>query len=237
MTDPILIAPVDLDNVKSDLGITDDYDDNWLIRRCNGIWSRFQIYTGRPLLLSSQWMDDWSHIAPPPWWWTSRQGVSEFLKVYPVQSVDGLVVGGAAGDEATVFFDRLSGRILSYGVTVPMYCVGASLLTDAAVITYTAGFEVLPEDLYEALIGCLTEMWTARQLQGAGTTGRVSSISAGDLGEVQFSSDLAGFIGDASKRISADPMLGPWKAVLDPYRDYRSFLGNDMKPRTTAVES
>lgn len=235
-----LFAPVDLDVVKDDLGITDDYSDAWLARRCDSIWSRFQTFTGRPLLLSSQWIDDWSAVPNSCWLEWNWQRRPTFLGVYPVQSINAWTRGETVGDISDVVFDRDSGQIISFD-DLPFWNTGLPpLVSSDLTVTYTAGFETLPGDLYEALIGCLSEMWAIRQLQvaGGGTiTGRVSSISAADVGDVQFSTDTTiGFAGDASKKITSDPMLGPWKAILQPYRDERSFLGGPRQ-KTTAVLS
>jgi hypothetical protein len=235
------VAPVDLDTIKDDLGIPadDTTNDAWLQRRIAGIWSRFQIYTGRPLQLVGPWIDDWSEIAPshfhmnqPPIL-NERRRASTFLRVFPVKSIDAILFNLNDGDPDAVVVDNDSGRVLSLGTTSQAMDCAALLLTSQAVITYQAGFDEVPSDLYEALLGCLAPTWATRQAQQMGLgMGNITRIATTDVGEVDFSEGLAGFAGDAAKKAAGDPLIGPWSVLLDPYVDWRAFIGGDSYPTT-----
>src|SRR6185437_7053379 len=97
-----LSAPIDLATIKDDLGIPadDTSNDAWLQRRIEGIWSRFQAYTGRPLQLASTWADDWgllitnhpAYTQPPLI--RAYPSATVFLRVFPVLAVSKLVLSG-----------------------------------------------------------------------------------------------------------------------------------------------
>lgn len=237
------LAPVDLDTIKDDLGIPadDTTSDAWLGRRIDALWARFQVYTGRTLGPQAAWIDDWSEIArhnvhpnEPPIW-NARPSASVFLRVFPVASVDAIVFNGMADDPAKVVVDAATGKVLSLDGALQESDCGPALYSRQAVVTYTAGFAEIPPDLYEALVGCLAPLWAVRQAQQSGIgsgLGSIARINAVDVGDVEFSTGLGGFVADASRKGSNDPLIGPWSALLDPYVDWRAFIGGALYPTT-----
>jgi hypothetical protein len=238
-------APVDLATVKDDLGIAaeDDTADAWLQRRVNGLWARFQRYTARPLMMSAGWVDDWGALVqnhpayPQPPIIQAAPSASVFLRVFPVQQVTKFTVNGADQDAAKVLFDRDSGKLIGLD---GLACDISYLLVSARVrIEYKAGFETLPVDLYEALIGALLVQWNQRQAgaSGLGPAGMTASrISAVDVGDVELTPSSNFFVDQATRRGGAglDPLLGAFADMLDPYIDWRSMLGGAY-PTTTAL--
>jgi hypothetical protein len=236
-------APVDLQVVKDDLGITDDTSDAWLQRRVNGLWARFQRYTARPLMLSSGWADDWGELVQnhpantePPII-RAAPSASVFLRVFPVQSISKFTVNGADQDASRVLFDGESGKLLGLDGRA---CDIAYLLPSARVrIEYKAGFESLPADLYEAVVGALLVQWNQRQASasGLGPAGLTASrISAMDVGDVELTAASNFFVDQATRRggTDLDPLLGAFADLLDPYIDWRSMLGGAY-PTTVAL--
>jgi hypothetical protein len=241
------IAPVDLATIKDDLGIdaADTSNDAWLVRRIDGIWSRFEAYTFRHLRLAAPWTDDWGEIArtlvhrqePPPL--VSIPRATVFLRVFPVEAVTGLWLNDQQQADLTqLVFDGATGKVLSLrGVALWNHDAGPQLLRERARIAYTAGFPSLPLDLYEALIGCLDPLWAVRQAQLAGFGagfggGTVTRINAIDVGEVDLTYTPTPFVDQANKRAAPDPLIGPWSAMLDPYVDWRASIGGVVYPTT-----
>jgi hypothetical protein len=237
------LAPVDLDMVKDDLGMPagDTANDAWLQRRIDAVWARFQNYTGRTLALAGPWIDDWSEISQtnarvlqPPLLNPARRATA-FLRVFPVKQVDGITYNAVDSDPAQVIVDQPSGKVLSLNGAMMESDCAPQLISGLAVISYTAGFDTLPEDIYEAMIHCLEPLWSVRQAQQSGfggPGGAVTRIAATDVGEVDFSYGLGGFALDASKKSAPDPLLGPWATMLDPYVDWRAFIGSENYPTT-----
>src|SRR4051812_31120810 len=98
-------APVDLAIIKDDLQMPagDTSDDAWLQRRIDGLWARFEVYTARPLQLSTGWVDDWGELvsvstAVQPPLIAAAPGATAFLRVFPVQSITRLTFNGADQD-------------------------------------------------------------------------------------------------------------------------------------------
>jgi len=239
-------VPIDLDTVKDDLGIpaTDTSNDAWLQRRIDGLWSRFQTYCARPLLLASGWADDWgelvdNHPAPvePPLW-RHRQSGTVFLRVFPVASITKLSLNGDDTiDPARLEFDAETGKLV--GLDGMPSDLRTYLVSTRARIEYSAGFETLPADLYEALINALSTQWLTRSASqtGFGPGGFIPTrVSAIDVGEVDLSSAPNFFAEQATRRNpgTVDPLLGPFSVLLDPYVDWRSMIGGAY-PTTVAL--
>lgn len=244
--------PVDLDALKDDLGIPagDTSQDAWLQRRIDGVWAAFESYTGRRLCVPpAQFMDDWGSVAltrphrnvPPPLAYPASASV--FLRYYPVVSVDAIVQSEAAGVSANVVFDAATGKLTS--VDGPLWGqwhhdLGGMLLCNRARITYTAGWATTPPDLYEALLGALQQLWAKRaaQVGMGGGLAAARTVTAIDVGTVEFDTGAL-FLENAARQKSPagtiDPLLGPWAATLDPYRDIRGWLGSSACPTTTPV--
>ena len=241
-----LSAPVDLDTIKDDLGIPagDSTNDAWLQRRIDAIWSRFQIYTGRPLLLSSGWVDDWSRLVTnhpastePPLIraWPSA---SVFLRVFPVQSLTRLVLNDQPVDVTRLVIEPASGKLV--GLDDRPCDLRMTLLQGRALVEYAAGFETLPADLYDALLGTLAGQWAARQASASGVAPAgfmPTRINAVDVGEIELSMSPNAFVDATLKGVrTTDPLLGPYGMLLDPYVDWRSIIGGAYPSTSAAAE-
>ena len=257
-------APIDMAVVKDDLGIapTDTSNDAWLQRRVNGLWARIETYCNRKLTLGTTFADDWGEIAQnqpnpeqPPRIMSVPRG-TVFMRQFPVQAVTKVSSrqGGslADSDPTAVIFDGDSGKLISLDgvldpgtgawVSVDAYGawrndLGPRLVRNMVRIEYTAGFDVLPSDLYEALIGALTIQWNVRSAtqQGLGVGGFMPTrVLAFDVGRVDLNL-TANVLVDAASKGTKDPLLGPFAELLEPYVDYRSMIGGAAYPITTVV--
>ena len=239
-------APLDLATIKDDLGIdvADTSNDAWLQRRVDGLWSRFQTYTGRTLALESGWVDDWGELitnAKPYMQPMALQPLprgSVYLRVFPVSSITKITFNQADVDVAQAVFDPESGKLLSLSGQ-PVVDLDALLINGRARIEYVAGFETLPDVLYEALIGALAIQWQARAAQSNGTAvgGFLPTrISAIDVGEVDLSLSPNVLVEQSAKRAgSVDPLLGPYATLLDEFVDYRSIMAATAQPTSAAL--
>jgi hypothetical protein len=237
-------APVDLETIKDDLGIPadDTSSDAWLTRRIDGLWSRFQSYTGRPLTLASGWVDDWGELfasAParlePPSVQPMPRG-SVYLRVFPVVAISKVTINGATLDPTKAIFEPASGKLFSLDGP-PAIDLGVMLVSGRARLEYTAGFNPLPADLYDALLGALAIQWSARQAIQANGGGLLPTrISAIDVGDVEFSTAPNAIVEATMKGVGTeDPLLGPYAMLLDPYVDYRSILSAGTLPTTAPL--
>jgi hypothetical protein len=245
-------APIDLDTIKDDLNIIDDSQDAWLQRRLDGVWARMESFCGRKLCAPPlPFVDDWGeitingeHVNRPPLlaYWPRA---SVFLRVHPVAEITAIELYGSSADPAQALFDIDSGKLFTVtaGGTVGAvgwargweYDLGRELLSARARVSYMAGWATVPADLYEAALGAVQVLWTARQAQLAGLGGgAVTSIDVMDVGSVQLAGANS-FVDAATKRGiggTVDPLLGPWLAVLNDYIDWRATLGADALPTT-----
>jgi hypothetical protein len=228
-----MTAPIDLDDLKDDLGIADDYSDAWLTRRVEAIWSRIETYTQRTLRVPpATFRDTWTWptltVYRPPVWTLPIPPV--FLRQFPVTEIVSYETGGVEGDLDLVQVEMATGKIL----TLDGNPLGWP--PDGTAIAYKAGWDVLPAELYEIVLSIMTPLWTSRKAQTAGTLTGVTSINIADTGSI----DLAGvsstdFVGAALKG-DIDPMLGPYTATLDPYVDWRSTLGSSNTASSVLVD-
>lgn len=235
-------APVDIDTIKDDLGIPDidTANDAWLQRRIDGIWARFEQYCARPLQLTSGWVDDWGTLVTnhpaytePPLL-RAMPSASVFLRVFPVQAVAGVLLNDQTVDPAGVIFEPESGRLA--GLQGMACDLRTTLVTGRALIEYSAGFETLPPDLYEALLGVLGPLWAARSAQAGGLPGVPLRIATTDVGEIEFSAAPNLFVDATTKRGNvADPLLGPYAMLLDTWVDWRSMIGGAYPSTFVAV--
>jgi hypothetical protein len=248
MTKPRAVPPVDLAIIKDDLNIpaTDTSNDAWLNRRIAEIWARMEVFTSRKLVSPpADFVDDWgevlingAHVNLPPtiaYWPRS----TVFLRVYPVIAIKAVELSGSdLASISDVKWDIDSGKLLGLD---PSIAPGAwfergldrHLLYSRARVTYTAGWDTIPADLYAALLGVLTPLWQARQAQQGGFGGgAVTQVDVMDVGSVQLASANA-FVEATLKGVrTTDPLLGPWAANLTDYIDWRATLGVDCFPTT-----
>lgn len=236
-------APIDLDDIRDDLGIPagDTSNDAWLQRRIDGIWARFQQYTGRSLLLSSRWVDDWGKLVTnhPAWieppMIGAQASASVYLRVFPVQSIVGVFLNGGDFAPSRLIVEPASGKLV--GLDGMASDLRTALVTGRARVEYSAGFETIPADLYEALLGVLTPLWSTRQAQASGASGVATRIATTDLGEIEFSQSPNVFVDATLKGVrTTDPLLGPWGMVLDTHVDWRSLIGGAY-PSTSIATS
>jgi len=110
------------------------------------------------------------------------------------------------------------------------------LLGARARITYSAGWDEIPPDLDQVLLGALQPLWAARSAQQAGGTdfGTATEINVIDVGSVSLSATgpFVTAASSASMPGGADPLLGPWLSFLAPYKDWRNSIGVDCFPTT-----
>lgn len=236
-------APIDLAILKDDLGIppTDASNDAWLQRRVDAVWARMEAYTNRKLCSPpASFVDDWGelviqhhHVNLPPAIAFPRRG-SIFLRYYPVPAIEAVVVNDQDLDASKVRWDNASGKLLALNSDqAHAQDLGQPLIGGRARITYKAGWDELPADLYECLLGAVQVMWNARQSQGSGLGGgTVSRIAVNDVGDVEISPGNT-FVAAATRGPgAADPILGPFAALLDDYVDLRNAMGAESFPTT-----
>src|SRR5262245_27836206 len=240
-------APIDLDTIKDDLGIPqgDTSQDEWLQRRIDGVWARMEAYTSRKLCAPpASFVDDWGELIDQHYSWNQppviaypRRG-SVYLRSFPVASVDAVVVNDQANETSDVRWDKASGKLLSLQASGLAEDLGLVLVSGRARITYKAGWDELPTDLYECLLGCMQTLWAGRQSQSAGMSGgTVNRISVIDVGDVELG-PVNPFVEAASRGPgAADPLLGPYANVLDIYVDHRSGMGLEIFPTTSALNA
>jgi hypothetical protein len=238
-------APVDLDTIKDDLGISqgDTSQDEWLQRRIDGVWARMEAYTCRKLCSPPLgFVDDWGELIDQHYSWNQppvisypRRG-SVFLRYFPVASIDAILVNDQVHATTDVRWDKATGKLLSLQASGIAEDLGQVLASGRARITYKAGWDELPADLYECLLGCMQTLWAQRQIQSAGMSGgTVNRISVIDVGDVELS-PVNPFVQAASRGPgAADPLLGPYASVLDVFVDHRSGMGLEIFPTTSAV--
>lgn len=235
-------APDLLDDIKQDLGITDDASDAWLQRRIEGIWARMEVYTSRALCAPPQaFVDDWGQIASsvvavmPPVLWEAPRG-SVFLRCFPVASIESVEINGETVDGSGVSFDWRTGKLFSIRPTVWAEDLSRALRDAQARITYKAGWAQVPADLYEIVLGSILPQWQAKQAGGAGGAGTVNSINVVDVGTVELGQGTS-FVQSTLKGVRVeDPLLGPYANMLDLYIDHRVRIGNAGQPTTTPVD-
>jgi hypothetical protein len=240
---PRATAPIDLTTIKDDLGIAagDTSNDAWLQRRIDGIWGRIQTYTARPMMLAGGWVDDWGQLitnhpayTEPPLIRAIPSG-TVYLRVFPVAAITKLTLDATDQAVSRLIFDAASGKLVALdGIATDLR---SFLLYSQARIEYTAGFSVLPDDLYEVVYGALQPQWSARQASMSGIGGTPARVVVQDVGEVQMMPAANFFIQEATQQRASggvDPLLGPFNTVLDPYVDWRTMLGGAY-PTTVAL--
>jgi hypothetical protein len=249
--------PIDLAILKDDLNIpaSDTSNDAWLERRIDEIWARFEVFTSRKLVSPpASFVDDWGevlingiHINLPPaiaYWPRS----TVFLTVYPVTAITAVNLNGNdLASTADVKWDIASGKLLGLDPSLlPGEWFGGDrgggldrrLLASRARITYTAGYDDVPPDLYAALLGVITPLWQARQAQQSGFGGgAVTQVDVMDVGSVQLAGANA-FVEATLKGVrTTDPLLGPWAANLTDYIDWRATLGAECFPTNRPAQA
>lgn len=233
------MAFVELAELKDDLGITGSADDGWLNRRIAGVLLAMSNYTHRYIGDVVTFEDDFTRIvdgsrlwiAPP---FPALMRVSPRLRNRPVVEIVSATNNANAIAPADVLFNPETGEIQSIA-GAPAVDLARSLI-GAVVIRYKAGWPAIPRDLYEALVGIIRNQWTLRKANAAGGLNigglAVESIQVPDVGSVQLGTGGTVFE-QASTKGAIDPILGPWRTVLDPY--FVPVIGDVTRPTTRLV--
>lgn len=234
-------APAILDDIKADLGITDNADDAWLQRRIDGVWARMEVYTSRALCAPPQaFVDDWNRMVvndqqqplPPPLHMSPRASV--FLRYFPVASIEAVTIDGVDGDPAAVRFDPRTGKLFTLTGQQWSEDLSGVLYMSRTQITYKAGWATLPADLYEIVLGTVGPMWSAKG-GASGAAGTINTINVVDVGSVELGQGNP-FVQSTLKGVRVeDPLLGPYANMLDIYIDHRSRIGSALFPVTEPV--
>jgi len=225
----------DLDTIKDDLGIpvSDTTLDAWLTRRCEAIWSAFRKYTGQWLSPKATFIDDWRNardaryaVSYPP----GDPRNSVYLTQLPVVAITKCELpNGFELDVTRVIYDPRTGELKNGDIS-------AVSLIDA-MVTYEAGNDAIPSDLYDAMIGILTQMYGARQQVQSGIGGMgIDTINVQDVGLIKVRSSSFGFDDKVNSTATMDPLLGPYTATLEGYKDWRNKLGLAGLPIHSVVE-
>lgn len=231
------VPTYDLDELKDDVGIAGDAQDAWLNRRVKGVWSRFERYTMRYLGPLASFQDQWQPVPPEAnvvGFHRTRRSVAFYLRHFPVTAITAALDDGRTVDPAAVLFSSRSGALDGYGSRA------APTRFTLPTVTYNAGFQEIPADLYEALTNVLRGLWATRSMDVSGLTvgGMVpKTLNITDVGSMDLGTVGTGF--DASMSAKAgysDPYIGPYTYLLDPYVDLRAGIGSSLMPTTSAGE-
>lgn len=225
-----MTAPIDIEVLKDDLGITDTASDAWLTRRVEAIWSRIESYTARTLRAPpATFRDEWSGF---PWWtpgslWPLVNPSNVFLRQYPVTEILTIDAGDDEVDIAGFSLDKRTGQVIALnGVPWPT--------TGIVSIAYKAGWEDLPAELYDVVLSLMRPLWAERSAATSGTLAGVNSISINDVGSVDLTTSTA--YSDVAAKSGGDPMLGPYAYVLDSYIDWRARMGGQPGVTSELIE-
>jgi len=241
---------LDLATIKDDIGMdpADTTNDAWLQRRIDAVLENFRQYTHRWLYPLAVFTDDWRPIPYeriglrfPPGSAGTAWGVSNFLKEFPVKSIDSITDNqGTVIDPAMIRYDGLSGELLSQ-TTDNQYCIHP-VSQQLPIIQYQAGYEILPSDLYDAMIGILQSLWSVRSTQksGLGIAGMIpQQVTIADVGTVRLTgSPYTGSVfTEVGGKTIMDPLLGPYGSTLDSYKDWRNIIAAFGRPVTIQISS
>lgn len=235
---------VDMAALKDDVGITGTADDAWLARRVANALEAFGVYTSAYIGPVQAFEDDWSrvvyrgryHLAPHV---PIDIRVAPYFVHAPVTEVTAAFQGTTSLDVAKVLFNPETGEIQSLSGS-PVVDVRRDLVGTLTRIQYSAGYETLPGDLYEALVGVIRGPLAVRRGAGAGglSVGGVAakSIAIADVGTLTLGGAASEFEAAAMRGAGAvDPLLGPWTASLAPYRDLAGLIGDRGRPVTKVM--
>ena len=139
-------ALASLEQVKAYLDKTSTDDDALLEGLIEAVSAQFNTFTGRKLRARAYGHDPAGDDYSPDNTILDGSGHAELLlPQYPIVSLSGLEIGGAAHPTETVHIDRQAGVIrLASGV----FSRGLANVK----LAYTAGFEVIPADLAQAAV-------------------------------------------------------------------------------------
>jgi len=241
--------PLDIDIIKDDIGMPagDTSDDAWLQRRIEAVIAAFRKYTHRWLYPLAEFTDDWRLIPFeqvalrfPPGRAGTFDGVSNFLKEIPVKEIlECKLNNNDTIPPDTIQFNPRTGELT--GTMPPGQWSSFPISKMLPMIKYSAGYETLPPDLYDCMIGILTSLWSMRSLQKSGLDigGQIpSNITVDDVGSVKLGGmSFAGSPFATMGKDPMDPLLGPFTSTLDGYKDYRAIIAGFGIPVCTFLSS
>lgn len=210
--------------VEIGLAPDDESQDAWLTARANSALAALRRYCRRWLWPASQFRD--AFMRTDVYACNRCGGAVLTLAEIPIARLLSIVLDGTP--QPVEEFEVLkTGRLFrkSGANLVPVIAFGA------AQVDYVGGFDELPGDLYEVIAGVVKQAWSAtdaaRASASAGAMANVDKLTIFDVGSVEFgSADGAFYEGSVKPGAGgANPILGPWTAQLDYYRDYSRGIG------------
>lgn len=209
--------------LRQEIGLApdDDSQDEWLTARANSALAAMRRYCRRWLWPASHFRDAFRN--DERYLCFRCGGQVAVLAEIPVQEIISVVSDGAP-QPADEFEAASTGRLFrKQGTNLVPVISFAQLLVD-----YVAGEEDLPSDLYEAIAGMVKRAWASTEQGRGDALSNVDKLTVFDVGSVEFGSVGGGFY-EAEAKVPAggawNPILGPWAALLDPYRDYSRGIG------------
>jgi hypothetical protein len=227
--------------VEIGLAPDDTTQDAWLSARAGAVLAAMRNYTRRWLWPASQFRDAFQNMAargyppmPPPNYYSYSQADVVVLAEIPVQEILS-VMDGATPQDASEYEWLTTGRLFKNDGTniAPVVVQSQQLLVD-----YVAGYQDLPADLYEVIAGTVKKAWAATDAGAASEAlggGNISKLTVFDVGSVELASPGGFYEADVKDAGAGGPILGPWAAQLDYYRDYGRGIGLPARRDSTYV--
>jgi len=198
--------------LRQEIGVSDDTQDEWLLARAESALAAMRRYCRRWLWPASQFRDAFIYDFAQQC--NRCIGRAATLAEIPVVEILSVVADGTplpADEFEALTTGRLFRKLDTAGL-MPVIA-GAQLLVD-----YVAGYEDLPADLYEVIAGVVKKAWGSTEAGAGDALGNVEKLTVFDVGSVELSGAGA-FYESSVKAPAAGPILGPWGAQLDSYRD------------------
>jgi hypothetical protein len=207
--------------VEIGLAPDDDTQDAWLNARVESVLAAMRNYTRRWLWPASQFRDAFMSAYRDPYCWRGAQVVQ--LAEIPVQEILSVVSDGAPqpADEYEWLSTGRLFRVDASGGILPVVVNFRQLLVD-----YVAGYVDLPADLYEVIAATVTKAWSTTDAGASSDAlaGNIEKLTVFDVGSVELA-NTGGFYESNVKTADGGPILGPWAAQLDAYRDRGRGIG------------
>lgn len=210
--------------VEIGLAPDDETQDAWLNARVASVLAAMRNYTRRWLWPASQFRDAFMHPQCYPYahMGYAHRGDAAVLAEIPVQEILAVVKDGAP-DDATKYETLSTGRLFVNDGTnlFPVVISFAQLLVD-----YIGGYVDLPADLYEVITATVKKAWSTTEAGASNDAlgGNIEKLTVFDVGSVELA-NTGGFYESNVKTADGGPILGPWAAQLDSYRDHGRGIG------------
>lgn len=214
--------------VELGLAANDASQDPWIEARANAALEAMRRWCRRYLWPASKFRD--AFLMGDLFACNRCGGGVVTLGEIPVQSLESILVDQTPQAIAD-FLVLPTGRLYRKNGTqlAPMIAFGQ------VVIDYTAGYTDLPADLYEVVAGVVEKAWSATEQGRADALQNVDKLTVFDVGSVEFSGAGDAFYESNIKGAAPNPILGPWSAQLDSYRDYGRGIGLPVSRETSRV--